>query len=105
MSASNVSDPSELAPHEIDQRLEEKGCAGLNFYDGITNQRIFSIDKKLRKILNETGHVLTDSHDTRDEIFVPELSESRNFENYVNMVDLAPHQNVIKVANTPHKTF
>ena len=105
VSASNASDPSELAPREIDQKLVEKGCAGLNFYDGITHQRIFSIDKKLRKILYETGHVLTDSHKTRDEIFVPELLDSHNFENYVNMVDLSPNTNMIKVTNMPHKTF
>lgn len=105
VSASNVSDPSELAPQEIDRRLVEKGCDGLNFYDGTTNQRIFSIDKKLRKILNEDGHVLTDSIKTRDEIFVPELLESHNFENYVNMVDLSSPQNVIAVTNTHHKTF
>jgi len=105
VSASNVSDPSELTPPEIDQRLMKKGCDGLNFYDGITHQRIFSIDKKIRKILDDAGHVLTDSLKTRDEIFVPELSESSDFKDYVNMVDLSPQQNVIQVTNMPHKTF
>ena len=105
VSASNVHDPSKLAPHEVDRRIAENGCDGLNFYDGITNQRIFSIDKKLRKILNETGHVLTDSIKTRDDIFVPELSESHDSENYVNLVDLKPHQNIIEVVKHPHKTF
>ncbi len=103
--ASNVSDPSELAPDEVNQRLVEKGCDELNFYDGITHQHIFSLDKKLRSLLNETGHVLTDSIQTRDEIFVPELPESRHFENYVNLVDLASYSNLIKVTNGPHKTF
>lgn len=102
--ASNMSDPSELKPHEINKKLVENGCSGLNFYDGITHQRIFSIDKKLRKILDEKGHILTDSLQTRDEIFVPEILESHNFENYVNMVNLSQHSNVITLTNT-HKTF
>ena len=87
VTASNVSDPSELTPHEIDQRLAETVCGELNFYDGITHQRIFSLDKKLRSLLNETGNVLTDSIHTRDEIFVPDIPESCHFENYVNLVD------------------
>ncbi|HEY8110530.1 MAG TPA: fused MFS/spermidine synthase [Candidatus Nitrosotenuis sp.] len=105
VTASNVSDPSELKPQEINRRLVKNGCGELNFYDGITHQRIFSLDKKLRNLLDETGHVLTDSLHTRDEIFVPELPESRHFENYVNLVDLTSYSNLIKVANGPHKTF
>lgn len=103
--ASNLHDPSKLAPPVINKKLEEKGCNGLNFYDGITHQRIFSIDKKLRKILNETGHILTDSLQFRDEIFVPKISEWHNFENYVNVMDLSQTSNIIKLANVSHKTF
>jgi spermidine synthase len=105
ISASNVTDPSEFVPHDINKRLVERECNELNFYDGITHRRIFSIDKKLRKILNEKGHILTDSLQTRDEIFVPELSESHNFENYVNLVDLSQHSNAIALVNVSHKTF
>lgn len=102
--ASDTVEPSELEPFEVNKRLVEKGCTGLNFYDGITHRRIFSIDKKLRRLLDETGHILTDSLQVRDEIFVPELSGSHTFENYANMVDLS-HSSMIEVKNSTHKTF
>jgi len=103
--ASNTIDPTKLKPHEINEKLVEKGCNGLNFYDGITHQRIFSLDKKMRKVLKEEGTILTDSNQSQDEIFVPEISESPEFENYVNMMDLHQYSSVIKLANIPHKTF
>jgi spermidine synthase len=88
----------------VDNALMQRGCFNLSFYDGITHQRIFSIDKKTRKTLETEGKILTDSIVTRDEIFVPDLVKSTHFDNYVNMVDLTEHS-VIKVTNQYHKTF
>jgi spermidine synthase len=102
--ASNTADPTKLKPHEINKKLAEKICGELNFYDGTTHQRIFSIDKKMRKILREGGSILTDSQ-IKDEIFVPEISESYYFENYVNMMDLSHLANVIKLVNAHQKIF
>jgi spermidine synthase len=103
--ASNTIDPTKLKPHEVNEKLVEKRCNGLNFYDGLTHQRIFSIDKKMRKILKEEGTILTDSNQAQDEIFVPEISESPDFENFVNMIDLHPYSSVIRLTSAPHKTF
>ena len=91
-------------PVVIDEKLKQRGYLNLSFYDGITHQRIFSIDKKTRKTLETEGNILTDSVVTRDEIFVPDVAHSPHFENYVNMMDLAEHS-MIKVTNQYHKTF
>ncbi len=103
--ASNKIDPTKMEPHEVNKRLVETGCSGLNFYDGMTHQRIFSLDKKMRKVLKEEGTILSDSNQVQDEIFVPEISESHNFEHFVNMMDLHQYFNVIKLANPHHKIF
>lgn len=103
--ASNTVDPTKLKPHQVNEKLAEKGCNELNFYDGLTHQRIFSIDKKMRKILKEGGTILTDSNQAHDEIFVPEISESNLFENYVNMMDLSQRSSLIEFVKAHHKTF
>ncbi len=102
VTASNTADPSKLDTVTIDEKLGERGCHGLSFYDGITHQRVFSIDKKTRKTLETEGSILTDS--AKDEIFVPDMFQSHNFENYVNMMDLSEHS-ILKVTNQYHKTF
>lgn len=104
VTASNTVDPSKLDTVTIDEKLWERGCHGLSFYDGITHQRVFSIDKKTRKTLETEGSILTDSVKSRDEIFVPDMFQSHNFENYVNMMDLSEHS-ILKVTNQYHKTF
>lgn len=88
----------------IDKMLEQRGCKNLSFYDGITHNRIFSIDKKTRKTLESDGHILTDSLASRDSIFVPDMTPLSNFESYVNMMDLA-EQSALKVTNQYYKTF
>ena len=88
----------------IDKILEQRGCKNLSFYDGITHNRIFSIDKKTRKILETDGRILTDSLASRDGIFVPDLTTSPNFESYVNMMDLT-ERTALKITNRYYKTF
>ncbi len=101
--SNNTADPSQLAPDKIDKKLSEEGCDNkLNFYDGITHQHMFSIDKKTRNMLKENGTILTDSIDKRDQIFVPKISNAYNQGNYVNIVDFSQHinnnSNTIKVS-------
>lgn len=96
--ASNKTDAAKLEPKDVDKKLRQRRCSGLSYYDGTTHQRIFSIDKKMRKILKTEGNILSDSMDSPDEIFVPDLSKPHNFESYVNMMDLAEYS-LIKVKN------
>jgi spermidine synthase len=88
----------------VDEKLNQRGCTNLGFYDGFTHQRIFSIDKKLRKTLETEGKVISDSIDARDEIFVPEVIQSHHFDNFVNMVDLSEVSS-LKIPQQYHKTF
>ncbi len=96
--ASNKTDATKLNPKIVDKKLKQKGCNGLSFYDGITHQRIFSIDKKMRKTLKTDGSILTDSMDSRDTIFVPDISNPHNYESFVNLLDLSEYS-MIKVKN------
>lgn len=98
VTASNKTNAKKLGAKDVDKKLKQKGCSGLSYYDGITHQRIFSIDKKMRKTLENEGNILSDSMDSRDEIFVPDMSKPHNFESYVNMVDLSEYS-MIKVVN------
>jgi len=88
----------------IDEKLSQRGCSSLSFYDGLTHQRIFSIDKKLRKTLETEGKVVSDSLDARDEIFVPEMVQSHQYDNFVNLVDLS-EVSTLKITQQYHKTF
>jgi spermidine synthase len=103
VTASNTKLPN-MAPSTVDKLLAKRGCQNLSFYDGITHQRIFSIDKKTRKTLESDGRILTDSVMSRDEIFVPEVYLSSHFDSYMNLVDLS-EASALKVANQYHKTF
>lgn len=96
--ASNKTDATKLNPKTVDKKLKQKGCSGLSFYDGITHQRIFSIDKKMRKTLKTDGDILTDSMDSRDAIFVPDISQPHNYDSFVNLLDLSEYS-MIKVKN------
>lgn len=96
--ASNKTDATKLNPKIVDKKLKQNGCSGLSFYDGITHQRIFSIDKKMRKTLKTDGSILTDSMDSRDAIFVPDISKPHNYESFVNLLDLSEYS-MIKVKN------
>lgn len=96
--ASNKTDATRLDSRQVDKKLKQKRCHGLSFYDGITHQRIFSIDKKMRKMLETEGSILSDAMDSRDEIFVPEISKSHGTESYVNLMDLTEYS-LIKVTN------
>ena len=87
----------------VDDSLKQRGCPNLSFYDGMTHQRIFSIDKKTRKTLETDGVILCDSIDARDEIFVPDVIGSSHFDNYLNMMDLS-ERSVLKITNH-YKTF
>ncbi len=88
----------------VDEKLRQRGCENLSFYDGATHQRIFSLDKKIRQVLDTQGKTLTDSMTTKDDVFVPDMAYSSHYENFVNMVDLSEYS-MIKVANPYHKTF
>lgn len=103
VNASNSEIPA-LNSHSVDTKLEQCGCRNLSFYDGITHQRIFSIDKKMRKILETDGEILTDSTASRDEIFVPEFDQTSRFDRYVNVLDLSEYTG-LKITNPHHKTF
>jgi spermidine synthase len=102
--ASNTPGPQSLDTITIDEKLQERGCHALSFYDGVTHQRIFSIDKKTRKTLEIDGKILTDSAATRDDIFVPDIFNSHEIPNFVNLVDL-PEHSILKIPSSHHKTF
>lgn len=101
--ASDSKIPS-LDSEMVDEKLRQCGCENLSFYDGATHQRIFSLDKKIRQVLDTQGKILTDSMTTKDDVFVPDMAYSSHYENFVNMVDLSEYS-MIKVANPYHKTF
>jgi spermidine synthase len=88
----------------VDEKLKQRKCDNLSFYDGLTHQRIFSIDKKTRKVLETGGKILSDSDAVRDEIFVPDVTQSHHFDNFVNLVDLSELA-ALKVTAQYHKTF
>ncbi|NDB50823.1 MAG: methyltransferase domain-containing protein [Nitrososphaeria archaeon] len=91
-----------LNPTQVDKKLGQRECKNLSFYDGLTHQRIFSIDKKTRKTLDTEGVILSDSIDSQDEIFIPDVSS--HLETYMNIVDLS-ERSVLKVTNQYHRTF
>jgi spermidine synthase len=84
--ASDSIDPTHFKPSKIDKTIEKRSLK-LNFYDGITHKKIFSLDKKTRNMLKKEGVILSDSRGIKDTIFVPELP-SHNLENYINIVNL-----------------
>ncbi|WP_100181856.1 fused MFS/spermidine synthase [Candidatus Nitrosotenuis aquarius] len=88
----------------VDEKLKQRKCDNLSFYDGLTHQRIFSIDKKTRKVLETKGKILSDSDAIRDKIFVPDVAKSHHFDNFVNLVDLSELA-ALKVTAQYHKTF
>lgn len=102
--ASNTPGPQSLDTITIDEKLQERGCHALSFYDGVTHQRIFSIDKKTRKTLEIDGKILTDSAAARDDIFIPDIFNSHEIPNFVNLVDL-PEHSILKIPSPHHKTF
>lgn len=59
--ASNYSDPLNMNPTEIDKRISERTSGELHFYDGITHQHLFSLGKDLRKLIETSGEVITDT--------------------------------------------
>jgi spermidine synthase len=52
--------PLELTPQEIDNRLEQRGCAALGSYDGVSHRGMFMLSKNIRKALAEETRVITD---------------------------------------------
>ncbi len=58
--ASEVRDPRELTPEEVDRRLQERGIRDqLRFYDGVVHQALFVMPRYLRELLEVRGKVLT----------------------------------------------
>ncbi|MCL5036967.1 MAG: hypothetical protein M1269_07630 [Chloroflexi bacterium] len=43
--------PTSINKDEIDRRLEERGVTGLRYYDGLADQRLFSLPKYMKKAL------------------------------------------------------
>jgi spermidine synthase len=54
--------PADLSPAAVDRILDERGCANLRFYDGWTNQSLFSPDRYYREYLAQTTTVIDDDH-------------------------------------------
>jgi len=67
--ASDTTDPAALAPSEVDERLEHRGIADLQFYNGQTHQALLAQPNFVRELLNRGaaplhgGDVLGDVHD------------------------------------------
>lgn len=55
-------DPRKLTPWEVDARLEERGCAGLRFYDGETHRAFAHQPKYYRQMLAEWQRIITDGN-------------------------------------------
>ncbi len=60
--ASDAALPSDLSAETVDRLLAERGCAGLRFYDGITNRALFSPDRYYRDQLAAPAVVIDDDH-------------------------------------------
>ncbi len=50
-----------LPPQEVDHRISARLSGGLRFYDGLTQQGIFSLPRHLRQKLSKGKRVITDS--------------------------------------------
>ena len=54
--------PADLIPDEVDARLKQRGLEPMDFYDGVTNQSIFSLPAYLRAgIAAETRTITTEN--------------------------------------------
>jgi len=58
--ASKTVNPRVLDPSWVDNRLQERACAGLRFYDGETHLSLFSSPKPIRIGLRKTKRTITD---------------------------------------------
>jgi len=54
--------PSDLTPGEVDERIEKLIGGGLEHYDGVTHQGMFSLPKGIRKQLAEERRVARDDN-------------------------------------------
>ena len=54
--------PKTLSREQIDQRLKERDCNTLSFYDGELHQGIFTLSKSTRNAINTDNRVITDSN-------------------------------------------
>jgi spermidine synthase len=60
--ASKGLDPVGFAPAEVDKRLKKRGITGLEYYDGITHQGMFSPPVYIRKAISEQTRVISDDN-------------------------------------------
>ena len=51
--------PVQFSPDRIDQLISQKIKSNLKFYDGISHQRLFSVPKDIRNILNSEKDIIT----------------------------------------------
>ncbi len=54
--------PSDLTPDAIDYVLQQRGCASLRYYDGLTNRALFTPDRYYRGVMNRVSTVIDDAH-------------------------------------------
>lgn len=60
--ASGTINPMAVTPEEIDRRIEERiegGASALQWYDGITHQRLFHLAKSIRQLCERETRVIT----------------------------------------------
>jgi spermidine synthase len=60
--ASQVRDPKELDWTEIDAKLERRDCTSLQFYDGLSHQRLFALPKYMRDLMPKQQRLITDEN-------------------------------------------
>jgi spermidine synthase len=54
--------PADLSTEDVDHLLIDRGCAGLRFYDGLTNRSLFAPDRHYRGVLARAVTVIDDDH-------------------------------------------
>ncbi len=60
ITASDAVDPLKYTPQEIDELISQRIKGNLKFYDGITHQKMFSLTKIARTLLEKDWEVITD---------------------------------------------
>jgi spermidine synthase len=54
--------PADLSAEDVDRVLVDRRCAGLRFYDGLTNRALFAPDRYYRDVLARVSTVIDDDH-------------------------------------------